>query len=419
MIQDSDTKILCQEFKAFRPEFGGSFIDGQQPLFTMTPRSVEEISGIVKLAHSKGIALVIAGSRTAMRMGNVINSSFAVLDTSELNSIVEYVPEDLTITVEAGMTLATLQFTLAEYGQYLPINPPPSDEVSVGGMLVTGIAGTWRGQLPSARDLILGATTVKGDGTVVRSGGRVVKNVTGYDLHRLHAGSLGSFGVVAETTFKVLPLPGSNAMLRMKPKSIEAGINLGKSLLNKGFPIRSVVLTSPAVSGLMLSEEEFQLFIDIGGSDVAVRQTVTAISDLSGYPADSAEIAISQQLRSIFAGDNRIVVRVGVPQERITEIMSRMIKMNIAAFVNIAAGQILGECFSLDSVNSDDLAGELADLREIVGKYHGYLMIENAPAELRGKIDPSGASELSVVDELRRRFNPGQIINPGRVGDSK
>ena len=131
MIQDSETKILCQEFKTFRPDLGGSVIDGQRPLFTMMPESVEEISGIVKLAHSRGIALVIAGSRTAMRMGNVINSSFAVLDTSQLNSIVEYVPEDLTITVEAGMTLATLQFTLAEYGQYLPVNPPPSDEVSV------------------------------------------------------------------------------------------------------------------------------------------------------------------------------------------------------------------------------------------------------------------------------------------------
>jgi glycolate oxidase FAD binding subunit len=352
-------------------------------------------------------------------MGNVVNRPFAVLDTANLNSIVEYVPEDLTITVEAGMTLATLQFTLAEYGQYLPINPPPSDEISVGGMLVTGVAGTWRGQLPSARDLILGATTVKGDGTVVRSGGRVVKNVTGYDLHRLHAGSLGSFGVVAETTFKVLPLPVSSAMLRIVPASIAAGVSLAKSLLNKGFPIRSVVLTSPAVSGLMLSKEEFILFVDIGGSDIAVRQTITAISALSEYPVDSTVITIGQQLRSIFEGDNRIVVRVGVPQQYIAEIMSQMIEMNIAVFANIAAGQISGECFSSDSTGSEELADQLASLREIVKMYHGYLMIENASVELRSKIDPSGASKLSVVDELRRKFDPAQIINPGRIGDSK
>lgn len=419
MSQDSETKILSQTFKAFKPELGGQVIDGQEPLFTVKPESVEEVSAIVELAYTKGLALVIAGSRTAMCMGNVVNRPFAVLDTANLNSIVEYVPEDLTITVEAGMTLATLQFTLAEYGQYLPINPPPSDEISVGGMLVTGVAGTWRGQLPSARDLILGATTVKGDGTVVRSGGRVVKNVTGYDLHRLHAGSLGSFGVVAETTFKVLPLPVSSAMLRIVPASIAAGVSLAKSLLNKGFPIRSVVLTSPAVSGLMLSKEEFILFVDIGGSDIAVRQTITAISALSEYPVDSTVITIGQQLRSIFEGDNRIVVRVGVPQQYIAEIMSQMIEMNIAVFANIAAGQISGECFSSDSTGSEELADQLASLREIVKRYHGYLMIENASVELRSKIDPSGASKLSVVDELRRKFDPAQIINPGRIGDSK
>ncbi len=416
-MQNSETKILSQVFEEFSPIVDGRLIDDQKPLFTVAPRNVREVSEIVKVAHSQGLGLAIAGSRTAMRLGKVMKLPFAVLDTANLNSIVEYVPEDLTITVEAGMTLATLQFTLAEHGQYLPINPPPSDEISVGGMLVTGIAGTWRGQLPSTRDLILGATTVKGNGTVVRSGGRVVKNVTGYDLHRLHAGSLGSFGVVAETTFKVLPLPTSSVILKIKPKSIKTGIDLGKLLLDKGFPVRSVVLTSPSVGALLLSDEDFLLLVDVGGSEVAVAQTVAAIRDLSEFAVDSIETTIGQQLRSIFKGDNRIVVRVGVPRQRITEIMSYMMEINIAGFANIAAGQILGECFSGDLNSLDELAGELGTLREIVERYHGYLLIENAPTDLRSKIDPSGRAELSVVGELRRKFDPGQIINPGRMGD--
>jgi glycolate oxidase FAD binding subunit len=415
-MQNSETKILSQVFEEFSPIVDGRLIDDQKPLFTVAPRNVREVSEIVKVAHSQGLGLAIAGSRTAMRLGKVMKLPFAVLDTANLNSIVEYVPEDLTITVEAGMTLATLQFTLAEHGQYLPINPPPSDEISVGGMLVTGIAGTWRGQLPSTRDLILGATTVKGNGTVVRSGGRVVKNVTGYDLHRLHAGSLGSFGVVAETTFKVLPLPTSSVILKIKPKSIKTGIDLGKLLLDKGFPVRSVVLTSPSVGALLLSDEDFLLLVDVGGSEVAVAQTVAAIRDLSEFAVDSIETTIGQQLRSIFKGDNRIVIRVGVPRQRITEIMSYMMEINIAGFANIAAGQILGECFSGDLNSLDELAGELGTLREIVERYHGYLLIENAPTDLRSKIDPSGRAELSVVGELRRKFDPGQIINPGRMG---
>jgi glycolate oxidase FAD binding subunit len=257
---------------------------------------------------------------------------------------------------------------------------------------------------------------VKGNGTIVKSGGRVVKNVTGYDLHRLHAGSLGSFGVVAETTFKVLPLPTSSVMLKIKPKNIKTGIDLGKLLLDKGFPIRSVVLTSPSVGALLLSDEDFLLLIDVGGSEVAVAQTVAAIRDLSEFAVDSIETTIGQQLRSIFKGDNRIVIRVGVPRQRITEIMNYMMEINIAGFANIAAGQILGECFSGNLNSLDELAGELGTLREIAEQYHGYLMIENAPTDLRSKIDPSGKTELSVVGELRRKFDPGQIINPGRMG---
>lgn len=146
-------------------------------------------------------------------------------------------------------------------------------------------------------------------------------------------------------------------------------------------------------------------------------QTVAAIRDLSEFAVDSIETTIGQQLRSIFKGDNRIVVRVGVPRQRITEIMSYMMEINIAGFANIAAGQILGECFSGDLNSLDELAGELGTLREIVERYHGYLLIENAPTDLRSKIDPSGRAELSVVGELRRKFDPGQIINPGRMGD--
>jgi hypothetical protein len=204
--------------------------------------------------------------------------------------------------------------------------------------------------------------------------------------------------------------------LKIKPKNIKAGTDLGKLLLDKGFPIRSVVLTSPSVGALLLSEEDFLLLIEVGGSEVAVAQTVAAIRGISEFAVDSIGTTIGQELRSIFKGDNRIVVRVGVPRQRITEIMSYMMEINIAGFANIAAGQILGECFSGDLNNLDELASELRTLREVVEQYHGYLLIENAPTDLRSKIDPSGRVELSVVSELRRKFDPGQIINPGRMG---
>ena len=182
-------------------------VEGRQPQVALAPRDRKEVAVVLAAADRAKLAVVPQVGRSALSMGAPLARYDVALDLTELNRVIEHEPADLTLTVEAGVILKELAKRLAIHGQQLSTNPPGSDRISIGGLLATGRPGTWRGYLPGTRDLLLGATVALPDGTLARSGGRVVKNVAGYDLHRLHTGALGAFGVIVEATFKLVPLP--------------------------------------------------------------------------------------------------------------------------------------------------------------------------------------------------------------------
>lgn len=169
-------------------------IDGAVPQIAQQPRTREEVAELLTTASEAGLAVVPQGSRTSLDLGRPVDRYDVALDMRGLDGIVDYEPADMTVQVQAGMTLRALRAHLAEHGQYLPADPPPGDEVTIGGLLATARPGAWRGHVPAARDLVIGMEVAHPDGSLVRSGGRVVKNVSGYDLHRLHTGALGTFG---------------------------------------------------------------------------------------------------------------------------------------------------------------------------------------------------------------------------------
>src|SRR5690606_24452727 len=160
-------------------------IEGNQPAAAFEPVTREDLATLLRIADEQRLAIVPQGARTALAFGAPLAAYDIALDLGGLRRTIEYVPADLTVTVEAGRRLGALQAELAEHGQYLPIDPLPSDDVTVGGLLATARPGAWRGYVPAARDLILGMEVALPSGDRVRSGGRVVKNVTGYDMHRL------------------------------------------------------------------------------------------------------------------------------------------------------------------------------------------------------------------------------------------
>ena len=186
---------------------GDYSVDGVVPRLAVCPTQRHEIVEIVRWAAEEGLAIVPRGGGTQIELGNAPVRYDVALDLSRFNRVLDYQPADLTATVEAGITLADFQRHLASGGKTLPLEAPLSGSATIGGILATGASGPVRASCGLPRDWLIGISVVGGTGVETKSGGKVVKNVTGYDLGKLYTGSMGTLGVIVEATFKLDPLP--------------------------------------------------------------------------------------------------------------------------------------------------------------------------------------------------------------------
>ena len=182
-------------------------IDGFIPAAVARPSTTEEAAEIVRFAAKDKLAVVPVGACTKLSIGATPARYDIALDMSALSQISHYDPADLTVSVEAGMPLATLNATLREHNQFLPLLVPFYSQATVAGTIASGIDSPLRQAYGTARDFLLGAEFIDGTGALVKSGGRVVKNVTGYDLHKLLIGSLGTLAVITRLNFRTFPAP--------------------------------------------------------------------------------------------------------------------------------------------------------------------------------------------------------------------
>lgn len=203
---DHELAAIIGEANVFAgsPEFS---INGVTPASVVSPGSAEEIAAILQLANSRGLVVAPAGGFTKQDIGGVPERIDILLRTSRLNTIEHYDPGDLTIGVNAGMTFAEAQKSLAQHQQWLPCDAANLDRATFGGLLATGAAGPLKSAFGGMRDYCIGVQFVTADGKLAKGGGRVVKNVAGYDLMKLMTGSYGSLAVITRCAFKVFPRP--------------------------------------------------------------------------------------------------------------------------------------------------------------------------------------------------------------------
>jgi len=178
-------------------------VDGCAPCCVLFPSTAEDLSRCVAAADAAGLALIPAGNGTQLHIGHAPQRYDVALSTRRLRRIVAHEAADMTVSVEAGLTLAELNAALAAAGQRLPLDPPYPEHTTIGALIATDACGPLRLSQGKVRDLLIGVTVVLADGSVVKGGGRVVKNVAGYDLMKLFTGSFGTLGIVTEATFKI------------------------------------------------------------------------------------------------------------------------------------------------------------------------------------------------------------------------
>jgi len=277
----------------------GFAIGLQTPYLVAVPGSAEEVAALLRVADEAGAAVVPWGSGTQQMLGFAPRRYDLAISLRRLNKVIEYFPEDMTLAVEAGITLGDLEGVLAERNQMLPLDPPLRDRITLGGMLATNASGPRRHGYGTLRDFCIGLHAAYVDGTLAKAGGMVVKNVTGFDLMKMHLGALGTLGVVTRINLKVLPKPAMERTLLLQfsgpVPSFEAVAALAASQLRP----MAVEFSSPTTtSNARLPLDGYLVCVRCEGGDATVARQEKDIRTL-GKTLGATEIAT-------FAGDDHL-----------------------------------------------------------------------------------------------------------------
>lgn len=229
-------------------------IDGKRPSAAVRPGSAEEVAEVIRFAASEKLAVIPVGARTKLGVGLPPRKYDLAVDLSRLDRVVAYDPDDLTLSVETGIPLKKLRAVLADRGQFLPLAVPFFSRATIGGTIASAVDSPLRQFYGTARDYILGIEFVTGEGTPAKSGGRVVKNVTGYDLHKLMLGSLGSLGVMTTINLRTFPLPLGSRAIVANFRAADAALDLRARVAASPLTPATVEVFSPGVADLFHSD---------------------------------------------------------------------------------------------------------------------------------------------------------------------
>ncbi len=341
----------------------------------LAPTSMDEAARLLDHASELGAQVLVWGGGTHQGMGYRVGPDI-VLSCENLTSIVAYEPDDLTVVVEAGVGISVLEALLAEHDQTALLSEVPGI-ATVGGAIAAGVSGWRRSRFGPTRDRVLQATLVTGDGRVVTGGGRVVKNVTGYDLPRLATGSFGSLGLVAQVCLKLWPLPSTFRTVMVE--SPEAALDI-------------------AFRPMAILETGDGAWCYLGGTSQEVGEQSTALGEHFVDELEWPEPVSAD-----------VVVSIRVPPSELRSVLD-----GLGAGRPYVAQFGVGETTVGLDIGDIDL---LPDLRTEVEDLGGALVVTEAPAELYEEFDPWGTppQTLEIQQRLIARFDPRRVINPGRL----
>lgn len=283
-------------------------IDGCTPRWVVYPPGAEAVAATLQFAAEQNLTVIPCCSRTKLSTGNLPRSYDVALCLREMNQVRYYEPDDLTASVEPGMTLGDFQRFLSARGLWIPLDPPGGSAASLGGIVAANSSGPLRLKYGGPRDMVLGMKIALPSGMIIKTGGRVVKNVAGYDLAKLMIGSWGTLGVIVEINFKLYPKPAGRATWIVRFANCESARSFRRLILDSSLsPLRMVLLDARAA--LMPREEkkalagDFEIWVEFGGSEPVLRRSALALEEIS-KTSGATTIALESSLAN--TGWNRI-----------------------------------------------------------------------------------------------------------------
>jgi glycolate oxidase FAD binding subunit len=388
-------------------------VAGVRPSIVVEPGSEQELARVLKLANAVRLAVIPRGGGTKLEWGNRPERADVILSTSRLNRVIEHAWADLTVSVEAGCTIGKLQESLAKHGQRLALDALWPERATVGGVLSTNDSGALRLRFGSLRDLVIGVTLALADGTVASSGGKVVKNVAGYDLPKLVTGALGTLGVITRAIFRLHPLPRETRTVSCVTSNIGEAQRLvlaiqNSKLAHSALQICAEGKTQPRVdvlfegteAGLTPQVEQVKLMMGSAMVTDAGNDVWNARQEISAGKMGKSEVAGAKfaTLPEQIAEAIETIARLAVPELRWNVVVQA---------TGIGWVRLEGEVLAMDSA--------LRELRAGLERSGGSLVIAHRPAGMAA-LDAWGnaGDALPLMSAVKQQFDPGRTLNPGR-----
>jgi glycolate oxidase FAD binding subunit len=428
-------------------------VDGRKPFAVVRSGSSEEIVQVVKFAAVEKLAMVVTGARTKLGIGLLPRQFDLALDVTRLNRVLAYDPGDLTLSVEAGVLLCDVQRTLAEHGQFLPLEVPFMNRATVAGTIASGVDSALRQSYGTARDYILGMEFVTGEGIAAKSGGRVVKNVTGYDIHKLLAGSLGTLGVIIKINLRTFPCPSNIRGFLATSETCEGAIALRNRIAKSPLALLTLEILSPRAAELLtgeaaaeddpnpfparlLSSKDWTLTGTFAGNDNVLARCERELREMAELCGASNAETVGEKHVSVFFGRQREFVPIALESSPATTV----VKMSVLP-------SRMAEGFELAAKAADESDLPWAALARGVGVIYFALLPAEMTAQtlkqvaqttskiLAGCASLGGSAtipwcpgdwklalniwgpnrdDFGLMRKLKKLFDPGDVLSPGR-----
>ncbi len=379
-------------------------------LAVVRPKDLSEAGRLVHFAGAGGCQLVPVGGRTKQHWLSPPKGPFVEMDMRSCDRVVEYSPNDMTVTVEAGITLASLSKVLAEHGQRVTLDPPHADRATIGGILAANDSGPIRLAFGTARDAVIGMSMIEPDGETIKSGGKVVKNVAGYDLHKLYIGSFGALGPIATVTFKLRPLPESRGLVVLRPTdTTEAERMIAAALAGPTRPTLIELVNARMARSLYMGN---RLALVIGfeeNTDAVTWQCRQIVSTLGGESFDPSESLFTYERLCEAAGaEAEASFKATMLSSAVAGFFERLERMPIRLIARAASGIVYGSAGDPLNVTvwrvieSEAAAGD------------GNVQIRGKLPELLSRFGRR-RSDAALSDNIRKAFDPAGAFAPQRL----
>ncbi|GFE67696.1 FAD-binding oxidoreductase [Chroococcus sp. FPU101] len=381
------------------------------PSYLIFPHTQDALAEVVRYANENQLAILPCGNASKLTWGGLVKNPQLVISTQRLNHIIAHAVGDLTVTVEAGVTLQQLQSILQPHSQFLPIDPAYPDKATLGGIMATADTGSWRQRYGGVRDMVLGLSFVRYDGKIAKGGGRVVKNVAGYDMMRLFTGSYGTLGIITEMTFRLYPIPEASQTLLLTGKSDSIAV-VAKSLRQSGVtPTAAEILSTSLVKSLG-NGQEMGILLRFQSISESISEQIRQVKELaqpkncqSQIYSDLDEIQLWEKLQ-VGKNNSDLICKIGISPSESIRFLTKVNEFG-TGMVNLSSG--LGKIVIKKQ--------GIKELRSLCQSHQGFLSVLEAAKLIKEKIDPWGynGNALEIMQKLKQKFDPNQIFSPNRL----